>query len=86
MVLPFDYYLQLQQHSPLECSEAKGKTKLAILKWVIGYSPFGIKRPREARTARAIGSLAYNALSVASSPGMPEHLCHSANSRPQGRN
>lgn len=82
MVLPFDYYLQLQQR---ELPEAKGKTKLAMLKWVICYSPFGIKRPREARTARAIGSLAYNAFSVASSSGMPECSCHSANSRPRGQ-
>lgn len=56
-----------------------------MLKWVIGYSPFGIKRPREARTARPIGSLAYNALSVASSSGMPEQPCGSASSGPQGQ-
>lgn len=58
---------------------------MAVLKWVIGYSPFGIKRPREARTARPIGSLAYNALSVASSSGMPERPCGSANPGPRGQ-
>lgn len=55
----------------LESSDDKRKTKLEMLKWVIGYSPFGFKRPREASAAIPSGCIANNALSVALSSGMP---------------